>query len=345
MEYVFPAQQWDRRAPEELGLDNAKLDAAREWMLTSPPDTRPTSAAIVRGGYLLADWYHKIEPTAANQRMASVCKSIYCSMLGIAIAEGKIPSADARLVDYYPAIRELMDPAACPQPETALTVEDVEQITFGMLAAQVSGFLRPNQSPGKAWHYQTHGMGVIMHAVAMAYGYYDPHDVAGSIGSGELIRAKLRDPIGGTWRWKYGGFPHPPTAKPWIFDNYTSLYMTTLDMARMGLLWLAGGRWGGRQIIPAAWQQEASRVSDRVKAAAAPEDWKYGLGLWCNSEGRLWPDLPRDAYCAAGFNAKMIWVCPSLDLVVTQNSGRYDNMSVQQESSGLLSRVVDAIRS
>ena len=339
---VFPAAQWARRRPEDLGLDPAKLDAAREWMLARAPDNRPTSAAIVRDGYLLADWYHRIGPDGAEP-MASVAKSLYCSMLGIAIAEGRIPSLDARLVDHYPAIRELTDPAACPKPEVALTSEHVEKITFGMLASQVSGFLRANEPPGKVWDYQTHGMGVIMHAVAMAYGYYDPHDVEGSKGAGELIREKLRDPIGGSWDWNYGNFRHPSTARNAVFDNYTKLSMTTLDMARVGLLWMNGGLWSDRQVIPADWQQQAGRVSDLVRQAAPPKDWKYGYGLWSNSEGKLWPDLPRDSYCAAGFNAKMIWACPSLRLVVTQNSGVYTNMCVHEEATGLLMRVVDAV--
>jgi len=60
---------------------------------------------IVRHGRLVAEWYQGT--TAETQQpMASVCKSVFCSMLGIAVAEGRIRSMDDRLVDYYPKFME-----------------------------------------------------------------------------------------------------------------------------------------------------------------------------------------------------------------------------------------------
>ena len=78
----------------------------------------------------------------------------------------------------------------------------------------------------------------------------------------------------------------------------------------------------------------------------------YGLGFWCNDTGVLWPDLPRDSFAASGVGKRLIWVCPSLDLVVVQSPGTYTQSGVFDSPEGieghrgmqeLLGRVVDSI--
>jgi CubicO group peptidase (beta-lactamase class C family) len=189
-------------------------------------------------------------------------------------------------------------------------------------------------------------MATMMHAISKQYDYYNPHNVNGSPGDGELIAKKIRDPIAGTWGWRYMNFKFPELAKNEIFMNYPHLLMTTSDMARLGHLWLNWGQWNGRSVIPEAYHRAAVRVPQSTKDSVPPEDWKYGYGLWLNEYGRIWPNLPRDSYSAAGAGGRLIWVCPRLGLVVAQNPCLpVKSFDLVVRQSALQERVVAACRS
>jgi CubicO group peptidase (beta-lactamase class C family) len=339
---IFPGKEWGRYQPEAVGLDAAMLKSAREWAIAQAGDA-PQSAVIIRHGHLTAEWYKDTSPDQQHP-MASVCKSVFCSMLGIAVAEGRIRSLDDRLVDYYPEMLECTADRGANAKQ--FVTEKDGAVTFRQIAAQISGYMEPNEATGRVFHYQTFGMATLMHAIAKQYGYYDPHDPTGSPGDGELIARKLRDPIGASWSWRYMNFKFSTTAKHEIFMNYPHLLMTTRDMARLGHLWLNWGQWNGRSIIPKTYHRAAVRVPQVTKDYIAPENWKYGYGLWVNESGRLWPNLPRDSYTAAGAGGRLIWVCPSLVLVVAQNPAvlekNFDGLVLQ---SALLERITAACRS
>ena len=152
-------------------------------------------------------------------------------------------------------------------------------VTFRQIAAQISGFMEPNEPTGRVFHYQTFGMATLMHAISKQYGYYDPRDPNASRGDGELIAKKIRDPIGATWGWRYMNFGFPEQAKKEIFMNYPHLLMTTPDMARLGHLWLNRGQWNGRRVITELYHRAAVRVPQATRDHVPPKDWKYGYGL------------------------------------------------------------------
>ena len=339
---IFPGAEWTRCQPEEAGMDGAALAQARDWVLHQA-GAEPHSAVVVRHGRLVAEWYQGTT-TDTQHPMASVCKSVFCSMLGIAVAEDRIHSLDDRLVDYYPEFLECTGERGA-NAKQFVTDKD-RAVTFRQIAAQISGYMEPKEPTGKLFHYQTFGMATMMHAIAKQYGYYDAQHPELKAGDGELIAKKLGDPIGATWGWRYMNFKFPATAKNEIFMNYPHLLMTTPDMARLGHLWLNEGQWNGCSVIPKKFQRAAVRVPEITKASVPPEDWKYGYGLWVNEYGRLWPNLPRDSYTAAGAGVRLIWVCPSLGLVVAQNPGlpekKFDNVVTQ---SALLERITAACRS
>ena len=101
---TFPQAEWQIASASDVGMDSEKLNRAKTWLDSKFADDR-YRVAIVRHGYLVAEWTHNI-PSAEKHHIASANKSILSSMLGIAIDEGKIGSAGDLAVDYYP---ELMD--------------------------------------------------------------------------------------------------------------------------------------------------------------------------------------------------------------------------------------------
>ena len=183
-------------------------------------------------------------------------------------------------------------------------------------------------------------MNILTHAISKAYGLYDIGDPEGSPGFKTLVDEKLRIPIGATWGYYLANFDLHPRARIHIFGYYDGVKSTALDMARLGWLWRNWGRWQDRQLIPEAWLREATRTAPDIRANCPEDQWKYGYAFWTNDHGQLWPSLPRDSYAASGAGSQHIWVCPSLDLVVVQSPGLWENQA--ENETGLLRLVVDA---
>ena len=101
---TFPKADWQIAPPSDVGMDSEKLTLAKTWLDSKFADDR-YRVAIVRHGYLVAEWTHNL-PSAEKHHIVSANKSILSSMLGIAIEEGKIGSADDLAVDYYPELME-----------------------------------------------------------------------------------------------------------------------------------------------------------------------------------------------------------------------------------------------
>ena len=79
-------------------------------------------------------------------------------------------------------------------------------------------------------------------------------------------------------------------------------------MARFGLLWLRGGAWRDRQIVPPAFVKAATTPS-----AHGPD---YGFLWWLNTAGKRWPGSPTTSFEARGQGGNIIHINPAHDLVV-----------------------------
>ena len=339
-ETVFPGAEWAGVSAGEAGFVPGRLDGVKRWLddTAARMEDGRYRVVIVRGGRLVAEWTRAVG-REEQLWMASATKSVFSSILGIGIAEGKIPSADARLVDYYPEAMDVPEGEG-PKPGRYAFEKD-RAITFRQLISNTSGYMKPGEEPGQVFHYQTFGMNVLTHAIAKAYGLYDVRDPEGSPGFKVLVDERLRVPIGANWGYYLNNFQHPPQARIHIFGYYDGVKSSALDMARLGWLWRNWGRWEGRQLIPEAWLREATRTAPDIRANCPREQWKYGYAFWTNDHGQLWPNLPRDSYAASGAGSQHVWVCPSLDLVVAQSPGLWGEQ--EENDTGLLRLVVEAL--
>ena len=75
-----------------------------------------------------------------------------------------------------------------------------------------------------------------------------------------------------------------------------------------------GGRWQGRQVVPAAFVREATtpKVATNIVPRGRKELWGYGWLWWTASTPG--DDLP--AFYAAGYGGQFVYCVPALDLVV-----------------------------
>ncbi len=331
---TYPGEQWEKMHPADAGFSPEKFKKITQWL--SEQDSR-CRIVIVRDGQLVAEWNHGFRRDE-HLRLASAAKSIFSSILGIVIAEGKLPSADARLIDYYPEALDVPDGRG-PKPERYAFPKD-RAITFRQLISNTSGYMKPGEEPGTVFNYQTYGMNVLTHALARIYGCYNVNDPEGSPGLKPLVDQYLRVPTGASWGYYKANFDLWSQARIEVFGYYDGVQATALDMARLGWLWLNSGRWQGQQLIPEDWLREATKVAPDIRAHCPPDEWKYGYGFWTNQEGKLWPDLPHDSYAASGAGSQHIWMCPSLGLVVVQSPGLWQDQA--ENNNGLLRLVVES---
>lgn len=345
MDCVFPGAEWARPAPEEAGLSAERLAAVRQWLVGLAED-QPFRLAIARHGYLVAEWSHGIDPDA-RIRLRSASKSVYGSLLGIAVAEGKLPSIDARVVDYYPEMMDVVDGEG-PKPGSYAFAANRE-ITFRQLIGNTSGYLKPGERPGTTFHYQTFGMNILTHALATIYGLHDGGEAGRLPDCARLLAEKIRDPIAASWEHVYTDFDYPPGAgaKKSIYGRALDVVGNARDAARIGHLWLNFGRWKDHQLVPRAYLEQATRTNADILANEPEPAWKYGLGFWVNDHGRLWPDLPRDLFGAWGAGARNIWVSPDLDLVIALCPGPWPEVRDETDriprEQAVLARLLDAV--
>jgi CubicO group peptidase (beta-lactamase class C family) len=90
-----------------------------------------------------------------------------------------------------------------------------------------------------------------------------------------------------------------------IFFGGNDMYLTPRQMLRFGQMYLDGGVYRGKQIVPAEWVRE----SVRPRTSSPWNGHGYGLGWWSKDSGG------RRVYFAWGYGGQYVFVVPELELV------------------------------
>jgi len=293
----YPGTKWDYITASEAGFDSEKLKVAKRW-LDDRVGNGKYRIVIIRSGRIVSEWNHGLRPkmrfpfllaarsllshnfilngghsvcdsseSAGRKQqlsLASIAKSIFSCILGIAIEEGKIGSADDKIIDYYPEAFNVQEGEG-PKPGRYAFKKD-RKITFRQVISNTSGYMKPGEEPGRLFHYQTYAMNILAHAIAKTYGMYNVADPKGSPGLKLLIDEKIRIPIGGGWKNEYVNFNLHSKARINIFGYFDGLKASALDMARLGWLWCNWGRWKDKHLVPEEWMRAATKTAPEIIA-------------------------------------------------------------------------------
>ena len=309
----FPAKDWQMVSPESEGYSSKKLEALRAWLAAGPT----TAMVIVVHGHIIFSY----GDTAKVSKIASVRKSILSMLYGKYQAN--------KTIDLDKTVDELglaeADKPFLPIEKTATLF----QLLCGrsgiyMLQGNVSPDKdlieaseprRGSEPPGMYFHYNDWDFNAAGTAFEKATGknIYDAlqSDLAVPIGMQDFDRAKqVKIP--------HDGQVHPEYA----------MYLSTRDMARLGLLMLRNGNWNGKQVIPVDWVQGSTGVwtpfeemnPPYLRALGAPERWGFGLMWWVWDAHPYAGDryfLPfQGAFEARGTAGQCITVLPARDMVL-----------------------------
>lgn len=95
------------------------------------------------------------------------------------------------------------------------------------------------------------------------------------------------------------------------------LGLRSRDLATLGQLYLNGGKWNGKQVVPAMWVAESTRPHAQIN-----DEDDYGYLIWLR---RFKADDPRsDAFYFTGAGGNRVLVFPKLDAVVVITSANFN---------------------
>ena len=122
----------------------------------------------------------------------------------------------------------------------------------------------------------------------------------------------------------------------------SAMRMRPRDMAKLGALFVNGGRSAGRQVVPADWiaRSLTPTVANGVPYRYGPVSFmNYGFMWWIDRQ----PD--RDAFFAWGYGGQFVYCVPSLKLVIVTTTDAsaltYDTKGDVEK--GLLELIIDRV--
>jgi len=299
---------------QQEGINPASLEAMVESILaeTGAHDARQTEGVLIlRHGKLVFEEYFWGQ-TADNPHIISSCtKSLTSILTGMAVAATRL-RPDSAVVAYLPEQRD----SAWSHAKEPITVRNVLSMSSGtawddtvkgpanpswllLQARDVPAYMlsRPIiHPPGKIYNYDN-GLPALMGDV-VARVTQEPYE--------RFAERVLFGPLGVTnYRWTI-----MPDDKPLAAGGF---FMRPRDMAKIGLLMSARGRWQGRQIVPSQW------VAESTQQQSAADQYPYGY-YWhlTNEKHRHVKNV--DGYMALGQGGQIIAVFPKADLIVVTTS-------------------------
>jgi CubicO group peptidase (beta-lactamase class C family) len=301
----FPGDQWSMMTPAEAGLEEAKLNEARDYALTGGG-----SGCIIRAGKLVLSWGDQ------KQRfdLKSSTKSFGTAALGLAIKDGKMRLSD-KARQHHPTFGT--------PPDSNSGTGWLEDITILHLASQTAGFDKPGGytsllfKPGTEWCYSDGGPNWLAECITYAY----RRDLD------ELMFERIFAPLGirrTDLVWRKNSY-RPELIEGIKRREFGAGISANVDaMARFGLLWLAGGEWKDAQVLPSDFVDQVRTAVPNVPGlkVRVPEQYgrassHYGM-LWWNNADESIEGLPLDTYWTWGLYDSLIVVMPTLEIVVAR---------------------------
>lgn len=339
--HQLSADGWPRAEPETVGFDTEQL-VGMTAAIRGLEYPSIHAVLIERNGFLVYEEYFAGEDVRRGRGprgrivfdaytphdIRSVTKSVTSALVGIALHSGLLDSLDQPLLDLFP---EYADVAA---PDTRrITLRHALTMTAGLEWHEAASYsdasndeIRMNRSPdpirfvlsrsvvaepGTQFNYNG-GLTQLLAAGVQRAAGRPLLDYANAVLFGPLGISDVE--------WVDDGHDVPSAA--------SGLRLRAPDLAKFGSLYGAGGRWGGRQVIPASWIMESTRWHIALPGAA-PSDWENGYGLhwwhdrWQSPRG--WITIAS----ARGNGGQRVFVLPDYRVVVTILAGAYNMPQLQ----------------
>lgn len=335
----FPDQQWEVKAPEELGVDHSTIQEAIQFAqeneysgskdlrvailegfrrepyhkILGPTKKRGGPAGIIlKDGYIIGQWgdVDRVDMTF------SVTKSYLSTAAGLAVDQKLITDVHDPVVDY------VWDGTFAGDHNSKITWDHLltqsSDWSGELLGVKDWADRPPNEGGVDDWkyrelkepgsHYEYNDVRVNVLAYSLLQVWRKPLP--------QILKEKVMDPIGASTTWRWYGYDHSFTLVDGVQMQTVSggghsgggVFISAVDHARFGLLFCRNGNWAGKQLISADWVKAVQNSS-----SANPS---YGYMWWLNKGTRAMEGIPDHLYYAAGFGGNYIVVDEQQDLVI-----------------------------
>ncbi len=329
MDQVFPFHVVHRAGPiSELPRAGFQLGSVTfEWK--GEPHTldellhktKTTGFLVIKDGSIVQERYFGGANDGSTFTSMSVAKSFTSTLVGLALADGRIKSLNDPITDYVPELKG--------SGYDGVPIEDILQMSSGVKfteryvpgrysdmdlmfergmideTAPLNDYLKGLQRylpPGARFAYKgsdSQALGWLVHRVT-------------GLSLADYLSDKVWQPAG----MERDAFWNTDAPGPRGMEAaFTCLNATLRDFGRFGLLFLNHGRWNGRQIVPAEWVEHATvPQSPQVQPGKLVKGSTLGYGY-------QWWTFPDDgAYSAEGIYFQFIYVNPADNLVIVKTS-------------------------
>ena len=270
--------------------------------------TGTTAFLVIRDDALLYEGYFNGYDRQSTQTSFSIAKSFVSALVGIAIEEGYIGSVDDPITKYIPelkgpgmdeiTIRHLLTMSSglkyTGEGRGGGPFSDDAKTYYDPNLRELALTVEPEVEPGRRWEYNNYHpllLGLILErATARPVATY--------------LSQKIWQPLGmeanGSWSLdsEEDGFE----------KMESGINGRAIDFAKFGRLYLNRGEWNGKQVVPASWVEQSTRVDTSTDPA---DFYQY---FW-------WVDVAhpeRGRFMARGNLGQFIYVVPDKDLVIVR---------------------------
>ncbi len=295
------------------------------------------SIVVIKNGDILIEQYFNGSQRSSLHDARSVGKSIASTMLGIAVHEKHIDSADQTISEFYNleayenfsrekamvSLRELAtmssgfegddsDLSSKGNEENMYPTDDWVKFTLDLPMAD-------HNEDEKQWAYFTAGTVLLGDVI----------DKSVPDGLEQYTQRKLFEPLGvKDIKWQYT----PQN----IVNTAGGIRLRAIDFAKYGQLYKNKGSWNGRQIIPESWAIESlSRIVSRDKSSTAGH---YGYLFW-NDTVPFGNKLYDVAY-ASGNGGNKIFIFKDLPIVVVITAKAYNKNYAHKQVNTIMSQYI-----
>ena len=287
--------------PEAVGVDSRPLVRLSEWIRKEDLDVR--SFLVVKDGKLVFERYSRGLGRDHNYELYSITKNVTALAAGVLIDEGR-SRLDEKVAPVLAKARP--DLQAALADKQAIELRHVMSMSTGLfydfkptddpiyygapdrlkLAAETT----PRRPPGEAFDYTD--VNPILASATLGADAGMPLEA--------FAEQKIFKPMGmAHYAWERAD------GKGLVSAGW-GLRLRAIDMAKLGMLVLSGGRWNGRQIVSQAWM--------RTMTAPSSAPW-YGQFWWINDIVATEPEVH-----AMGFKGQFIVALPERNAVVVMTS-------------------------
>ncbi len=301
---------FEKATPESCGISSKNIIDFIEALNNGADNQEIHSFLLIRHGKLVFEGYFSPYDTKTEHSLFSISKSFTSLAIGYLVEEGKI-RIDDYIYTYFPEL--ITDDIN--KENLKIKIHDLLSMSFGQRGGAVHAKQNRKDESTAMLHDFFYRNKEVECGTEFRYDSYGTYMLAALVKKltgmnvVEYLMPKLFEPL---------GIDKPYYIKDTLGINigYTGMRMTARDLAKVGCVYLNGGAWEGKQLIPKSWVELATKKHISTASDPMGADWQQG---YCYQMWRGRYNTSR----LCGAYGQMCVIMPDYDAVFVVNSG-YD---------------------